>query len=160
MALRAGVCMQLAVASSTAEALRESLGLESESGDDEVDKKVGKRWAAPLSEAVVSLELSGRMVQVRVHERPFEVEATPEASQAIIGCLPATPPGRPHRPEARRRQAEGFTLPRLGGGGICLRSGLRRRRGSSFGPSLAQQLLPRCRGVPECHRKKSHGIPP
>ena len=86
--LRKGIRTKLDATSSTAEALRDALGLESEGEGEgkgeEMDKKAAKRWAAPLSSTVVSLELAKHMVQVRVHERPFEVEATPEAVKAII----------------------------------------------------------------------------
>lgn len=83
-AIRQGLRMKLDPAGTATETLRDALGLDSEGEDEEKGKKPVKRLAAPPSLAAVSLELSGRMVEVRVSERPFEVEATPEAVMAII----------------------------------------------------------------------------
>ena len=149
--LRKGIRTKLDATSSTAEALRDALGLESEGEGkgEEMDKKAAKRWAAPLSSTVVSLELAKHMVQVRVHERPFEVEATPEAVKAIIAFCRQRLQDDPiilKRGNAQKRHA----LP-CPSSGLAPWSGVRPRCGFGFGLSLAQWFLPRSRVVPDLH---------
>ena len=118
---------------------------------EEMDKKAAKRWAAPLSSTVVSLELAGHMVQVRVHERPFEVEATPEAVKAIIEFCRQRLQDDPIILKRGNAHKRGTSSPAPAVASPPPWSGVRPRCGFGFGLSLAQWFLPRGRVVPDLH---------
>ena len=85
--MRDSVAKQVNVAVSAAEMLRQTLGLQDEEDDDEeasAKKSSKRRRAPPMSVEEVSVTLGDCNVKVRVHERPFEIEATPEAVMAVV----------------------------------------------------------------------------
>ena len=81
--LRDRIAEQVDAVRFAAEKLRESLGLEDEDGAS-AGKPAKRRLHLPPSVEQVCVALGESRITVRVHERPFEIEATPEAVMAVI----------------------------------------------------------------------------
>ena len=89
--LRAGILAKVDAVGSAAENIREALGLESEEENSAISsgkKGVGRRKAVGKAAlpglAAVAVPLGEVTVKVRLRERPFEIEATAEAVDAVI----------------------------------------------------------------------------
>ena len=83
--LKEGLLANTDVVGQAARKAKEALGLEDEDVELPSGKKPRKRTAAlPQSMAEAAVTLGGCTLNLRVHERPFEIEATPEAVMAIV----------------------------------------------------------------------------
>ena len=85
-ALRDEIAQKVDPARTAAERLRDSLGLEDDEQPDSgpPSGQTKRRLKLPASTEEVVVPLAGASITVRLHERPFEILATPEAVMAVV----------------------------------------------------------------------------